>query len=152
MVGILTPAAAWALVAAGLGLGLYVALYLFCTLKIEIRAAQRKGADAPLPEFGELRRRLDQVERGQRGPELAAPSDVPVRPGMNLSRRSQVLSLSRRGDTPEQIASLMGLATGEVRLLLKIHHLVIQQSVRPLKPEPVSADMTISAAKAPARR
>ena len=151
MPGILTPVAACALGAAGLGLAVCLALYLFCTLKMEIRAGQRKSAPAALPELGQLERRLDQVEAGQRAAAPEASSAVPVRPGMNLTRRSQAIRLSRRGESPEQIASLMGVATGEVRLLLKIHHLVVEQTVSPLKPEPVPADMPISADKAPAR-
>lgn len=151
MPGILTPVAACALGAAGLGLAVCLALYLFCTLKMEIRAGLGKGAPVVLPELGRLELRLDQVEAGQRAPVQEAPSTVPVRPGMNLSRRSQAIRLSRRGESPEQIASLMGVATGEVRLLLKIHHLVVEQALSPLKPEPVCADMPISAVKAPAR-
>jgi hypothetical protein len=70
---------------------------------------------------------------------------------MNLNWRSQALRLARRGELPEQIASRLGLASGEVRLLLKIHGMLVQQALaapRPspaLKPTARSADIFHSA-------
>ncbi len=149
---------------AGLGLALLLALYLFCTLKAEIRAAERRlGLPAPA-HAGE--RTPENIEARSQEPapiETAPPgapveaSAVPVRPGMNLSRRSQALRLARRGESPEQIASRLGLATGEVRLLLKIHGKFMQQAIAgprrsgPLNPGPESADISSSAPQASAR-
>jgi hypothetical protein len=42
-------------------------------------------------------------------------------PRLNVSRRSQVLRMSRSGDAPERIASALGVAKAEVDLLLKVH-------------------------------
>ena len=152
-----------AVVVVGLGLALFLALYLFCTLKIEIRAAgRRKGTAAP----GETREPGGRAEpdatRAQAPPEIepavaAEPSAVPVRPGMNLNRRSQALRLARRGESPEQIASRLGLPTGEVRLLLKIHGKMMQQALAGpgdsgrLKCDSESADILSSAPEASAR-
>jgi hypothetical protein len=117
----------------GLSLALFLALYLFCTLKAEIRTAQRSAGQAPPSGLDEWTRRLEAVEaRSQAAaiaPERAETSSVPLRPAMNLSRRSQALRLARRGEPPEQIASRLGLATGEVRLLLKIHGMLVEQAL-----------------------
>ena len=152
-----------AVVVAGLGLALFLALYLFCTLKAEIRAAERwlkpvlsAEASARVPENIPARPHVLPIETT---PALdpAEPSAVPVRPGMNLSRRSQALRLARRGESPEQIASRLGLATGEVRLLLKIHGKLMQQAIAgplrsgPLNSDTESADIFSSARQAPAR-
>lgn len=49
----------------------------------------------------------------------------PVRPAMNLNKRSQALRLHRRGDPPEAIAASLGLPVQEVDLLIKVHRIVI---------------------------
>jgi len=153
-----------AVVVAGLGLALLLALYLFCTLKAEMRAAERRLGPPALSEAGERRSQNTQA-RSQTPAQMetapaSAPAEasaVPVRPGMNLSRRSQALRLARRGESPEQIASRLGLATGEVRLLLKIHGKLMQQAIAgprgsgPLNPDPESADISSSAPQASAR-
>jgi len=155
-----------AVVVAGLGLALLLALYLFCTLKVEMRAAGRRLEAAAPSETCESDRRLEQIEARSHPPAqmeiatAAAPAEasaVPVRPGMNLSRRSQALRLARRGESPEQIASRLGLPTGEVRLLLKIHGKLMQQAIaRPggsgrLNSDTESADILSSASQASVR-
>jgi hypothetical protein len=154
---IASPLTPCALVAAGLGL----ALYLFCTLKIEIRAGgrRRRGPPPAPPEMAELRRRLDEMEaRWRESESRAAPAEPPaVRPGMNLNRRSQALRLYRRGETPGEIARLLAMPGGEVRLLLKVHRLLAEEAVegpareKRLNPGPESADKAHSGVK-PSRR
>jgi hypothetical protein len=48
------------------------------------------------------------------------------KPGLNLSKRSQVLRLHRKGDPPDRIASLLEVPLQEVELLIKIHRIVIK--------------------------
>jgi hypothetical protein len=48
------------------------------------------------------------------------PQMSPPVPGMNVTRRIQALRLHRRGERPEQIAAALGIARGEVDLLLKM--------------------------------
>ncbi len=160
---ILNPSAAGLAVFAGLGLALVLVTFLISTAKIRIRTAGL--AATPPSEFEEVRRRLADLEERRAAPAPDAFSAVPVsadtppvsvRPGMNLSHRSQALRLARRGESPEQIASILGLATGEVRLLLKIHGILMRQAVtvrprNPLKPGQESADILGSADKVHAR-
>jgi hypothetical protein len=157
---ILNPSAAGLAVVAGLALALALALFLITTAKVRVRLAQRPAA--PPSEFEEVRRRLADLEARRAVPDTGATAMEPpnsqtvsVRPGMNLSRRSQALRLARRGESPEQIASILGLATGEVRLLLKIHGVLMQQVMTgprhiPLKLGQDSADILSSADKADA--
>lgn len=149
---------AGALVAAGLGVALLVALYLFCTLKAEIRAVRRQPAASATPadwqrRLSDLETRLSAADGSRPAPEPgpAEASAVAVRPSMNLNWRSQALRLARRGELPEQIASHLGRASGEVRLLLKVHGMLVGQALagpRPspaLKPTAESADIFPSA-------
>jgi DNA-binding NarL/FixJ family response regulator len=54
----------------------------------------------------------------------AAASPTP-RSGLNLSKRSQVLRLHRKGEPPDQIAQALEVPRQEVDLLIKVHRIVI---------------------------
>ena len=163
---ILSPVMQCLLVEAALAL----ALYLICTVKIRTRSP-RSQALPVLPEFLELQKRLEELDARQRAAEAhaaregaaaapapsatgecTAPVSPAVRSGMNLSRRSQALHLHRRGETPEQIAASLAVSTGEIRLLLKVHRIAMEQVLRGrdagLKSGADSADMLSSAGKA----
>lgn len=57
------------------------------------------------------------------------PAEVAPDPGaaLNLNKRAQVLRMHRRGDPPEQIASLLEVPRQEVDLLIKVHRIIISQ-------------------------
>jgi len=57
-------------------------------------------------------------------PPAGVPGGIP-RAGLNLSRRSQALRMHRRGEPPEQIASVLGISRQEVDLLIKVHRIVM---------------------------
>ncbi|MBZ5591155.1 MAG: hypothetical protein LAP39_02895 [Acidobacteriia bacterium] len=134
------PIAQCALVVVALGF----ALHLIRTVKVRVRSSAPGTGRLLASEIGELKRRLDEL--AARPPAAAPhaataeepgllPGPAEVRPGMNLSRRSQALRLFRRGETPEQIASSLRVPSGEVRLLLKVHRMVMEQAVAgPLQP------------------
>lgn len=55
------------------------------------------------------------------------PAPVPrLRPGFNLSTRSQALRMHRRGEKAAQIAAALQVSVQEVELLLKVHQIVLQ--------------------------
>lgn len=56
----------------------------------------------------------------------ASPTPHSVRTSMNLDRRSQALRMHRRGESPAQISAALELPLQEVHLLLKVHHIVLQ--------------------------
>ena len=58
----------------------------------------------------------------QHPPVTAAP--VSIRPGLNLSIRSQALHMCRKGEPPERIALALGVPFQEIDLLLKVHRIV----------------------------
>lgn len=142
---ILSPVTQCAIFAAGLGL----AVYLFLTLKIEIRAAGRRPrAEEPEDEVRQLRAQVEELAARQRVNEewtsaLAAPAAPPS--GFHLNRRSQALRLYRRGESQDHIAASLGMASGEVGLLVKIHKIVAAEAGRPpstLKSGAGQADMS----------
>lgn len=78
---------------------------------LEEEVARLRGALAG------VRTVVEQVEReGQRAP---LPGTI------NLTRRSQVIRMSRRGENADQIAQALAIPRNEVDLVLKIHQLVV---------------------------
>ncbi len=109
--------------------GLLMVLYLFISVKRELWLANRLWtrklddavgtAKTMAAEVEELKFRLREAE--ERAGVLVAP-EAP-RSGLNLGKRTQALRLFRRGDTPSQIAAVLGLPLAEVELLLKVHQM-----------------------------
>ena len=102
------------LLAAGLGL----CLYLFCTLKIEIRTLQKKSLAKDVLLEGairELRLAVEQAAAAPREPHLPRPAEL------DLTKRTQVLRMDRRGESPATIAGALGVPRNEIDLLLKLH-------------------------------
>ncbi|HTP88026.1 MAG TPA: hypothetical protein VMJ34_13820 [Bryobacteraceae bacterium] len=115
-----------------LAAGLITCIVLFLSVKLELRrrsgvARERnqveETVDGLSAAFEQIRARLEDAVQPQ------AP--VPVwsgSPSVNLSRKGQVLRLYRRGDTPRQIASALGMRQGEVDLILKVHQMVLNSA------------------------
>jgi DNA-binding NarL/FixJ family response regulator len=129
---LLQPLVFYVLLAAGFGL----CLYLFVTLKAEIRVLLRRSleerqqiqafesalADARLV-LQSLETDLREVER-QTGM-LVAPA--PARSGLNLSKRTQVLRMVRAGQDGAGIAASLALPRSEVELLIKVHRIALER-------------------------
>lgn len=124
------PATQCALIAAGLGL----CLYLFATLKRDVSALNRqlrkdrqefRAAVQRLEAvIAELRSGLEEAQESAGSPGLP----IPPRSSLNLSTRSQALRLFRRGEGIAQIAAALEVPENEVELLLKVHHIVLEQA------------------------
>ncbi len=116
-------------------LGLSVCLFLTVSMESELRRLKCKWGGRGAAEAGiarelqtkvaELSERLRDAE-DRAGMLVAAP--VPPKSGLNISKRTQVLRLSRRGEQAENIARLLGLPRREVELLLKVHALAVTGS------------------------
>ncbi|MFN7994736.1 MAG: hypothetical protein U0Q18_14105 [Bryobacteraceae bacterium] len=129
---LLEPLLFYSLAAAGCGL----CLYLFLTLKAEIRSLifrykenSEKIGDL-VSVFEEAHSRLENLEKDLREMEqqtgmLVAP--MTTKSGMNLTRRTQVLRMHRSGEQSAGIASSLGLPRGEVELLIKVHRLALDR-------------------------
>ena len=116
-----------------LGAGLSLCLYLFFSLKAEIRAQDKRrqeGQAAVTAAIAEVRTALDEVRTEVREVQEQTGMLVPPAPsksGLNLSKRGQVLQMYRRGQAPEQIAASLGLPLTEIDLLIKVHQIVLEQ-------------------------
>jgi len=129
---LLQPLVCYILLASGFGL----CLYLFVTLKAEIRGLLRRCQEERQQVQGlenalggtraavqALETDLREVER-QTGMLVAPP---PARSGLNLSKRTQVLRMHRAGHDSAGIASSLALPRSEVDLLIKVHRIVVEQ-------------------------
>ncbi len=114
--------------------GLIACLLIFLSLKQEIQRLKlrldRQQADEAA-SARDLKLRLEAMTLRLRDSEdragvLVAPE--PPRSGLNLTKRSQVIRMSRRGERAENIAASLSLPRGEVDLLLKINALVVTSS------------------------
>ncbi len=121
---LLHPAGPYTIIA----LGLTLCLFLFVTLKRDLRMAEArsrrnfKSLDTALKEKEALLdERLDELTRVSGL--LVSPE--PPRSGLNLTKRSQVLQMHRRGSAPSEIAAALALPQNEVDLLLKVHRIVL---------------------------
>ncbi len=127
MVGALAILSAVILTGAAISL---FALYRMQELSRQIRAhsaAPRPPADRQ--GDGELRQAIAALAaevNELKNSATAEPQDpLQVRPGLNLSKRSQALRMHRRGDSAGQIASALQIPQQEVDLLLKVHSIVL---------------------------
>ena len=129
---LLQPLVFYVLLAAGFGL----CMYLFATLKNEIRSLllrsldDRKHGQALESALGDARLAVRSLETGLRDLErqagmLVAPG--PARSGLNLSKRTQALRLHRAGQDSAGIAAVLALPRSEVELLLKVHCIAVKQ-------------------------
>jgi hypothetical protein len=113
---------------AALGMGFFA---LFCARAVASDVGRRlgdlesrvqsvvQGVEARLTELA--------AETRDRGPQPAVTVlPARLRPGLNLTTRSQVLRLHRHGEAAENIARVLEVPRQEVDLLLKVHGIVIK--------------------------
>lgn len=124
----------------GLGvLAVALCLYLFVTVKAQMRALERcmrrereeleAQVRVALEAAGDGREALREIEQAVeelREANAARPPTAPPRPGINLNVRSQVLRRHRQGEQPVEIARSLGLPQTEVDLLLKVNRLMME--------------------------
>ena len=77
------------------------------------------AAQSSLEELGATVREMGQQP-------VVAASPGPIRPGLNLTVRSQVLRMHRHGENSEKIAKTLAIPRQEVDLLLKVHRIVLK--------------------------
>jgi hypothetical protein len=96
-----------------------VFLLLFLSLKREIQRLRSRLERQDVTErLDAMNARLEDTEQRTAAPITPAPQ---LRPSLNLSKRSQVNRLFKRGEPVETIAATLGLPRREVELLLKVH-------------------------------
>jgi hypothetical protein len=98
--------------------GAIVLLLVFLALKRELYVLRTRVTRLDFSlRLDAMNDRLREAEERALSP--AAP--VVARRSVNLSKRSQVIRLSRRGEPVETIAATLNLPRREVELLLKVH-------------------------------
>jgi hypothetical protein len=98
--------------------GAIVLLLVFLGLKRELYVLRTRVTRLDFSlRLDAMNDRLREAEERALSP--AAP--VVARRSVNLSKRSQVIRLSRRGEPVETIAATLNLPRREVELLLKVH-------------------------------
>lgn len=117
-----SPLFAYMLLAAGM----LASLFLFFSLKYEIRAVERRDQRA----FEEIRDRLLAADRGQHllppavVAEPAVHGIVPaLRSAFNMNRRVQAMRLMRKGEDAAHIAAALGVPQKEVDLLVRVQQM-----------------------------
>ncbi len=114
--------------------GLILCFFTFQSFKQEMRKVRRelqeKQADRDTT-IQALQSEMEILKRGLREAEdraglLVAPTAP--RSGLNISKRSQALRMSRLGENAENISTALSLPRREVDLLLKIQKIVITSS------------------------
>ena len=116
--------------------GYVVGFCIFLALRKEIRtlrARLSKKDAADVISALDLKNKLEEVaarlgdaeERGL----LTAPA--PPKSGLNFSKRSQVIRLSRRGEPAENIAASLNMPRRQVELLLKVQAIAVNGSGAP---------------------
>ncbi|HMD50626.1 MAG TPA: hypothetical protein VKG79_16055 [Bryobacteraceae bacterium] len=110
-----------------------ISLIVFLSSDREIRRLKSRlgGKNPAVLSQKELQLRLENLTGRLREAEERAsipPQPAVVRPGLNLTRRNQVIRLSRRGQPASHIAASLSMPRKEVELLLKIHNLSLDNA------------------------
>jgi DNA-binding NarL/FixJ family response regulator len=112
---------------AGLGASLFGLLWMHRAVRAAAQRAEARLAESDAT-IEAVRSEAESCARQLRELRQEPPRTnafAAAQPGLNLSKRSQALRMHRRGDTPEQIASTLGVPLQEVELLLKVHRIVV---------------------------
>jgi DNA-binding NarL/FixJ family response regulator len=116
---------------AALVIGMGLCLFLFLSLKGDLRAAEERSRKRMAALEADLQAKaavLDERwrELSQISNLLVAPT--PLRSGLNLTKRSQALQMFRRGESTKEIAATLALPLNEVDLLVRVHRIALAQS------------------------
>ena len=121
---ILNPLAQYGMLAAGL----IACLALFLAVKLEVgavRQRERESRDALAAQVREMESALGQIRQSVTGME---ERPFAVRPGLNLTRRTQALRMHRRGESAQTIAAALSAPRNEIELLLKLQSMLQYRS------------------------
>ena len=127
---LLSPAGPYA----ALATGMVLCLFLFVTLKRDLRAGEHRWRKRLMTLEADL-----EVKAAAIDGRLVELSDIsgllvppqPTRSGLNLTKRSQVLQMFRQGESPQDIAAALSLPRNEVDLLDKVHRIAQAGAIAP---------------------
>jgi hypothetical protein len=127
---ILHPALSYAVVAMGLAL----CLFLFVSLKRDLRACEIRWGKKLSALESDWQTKMESLDEHWK--ELSHVSSLLVPPpppqsGLNLSKRSQALQMHRRGEASLDIAAALSIPANEVELLVKVERLSLAGLEKP---------------------
>jgi len=113
-----------------LALGCVALLLLYYSMEREIHGLKARLPDprASRAEIRGIQLQLDDLRARAREFEdrsFSSPTPAAPRASLNVNRRTQVIRLSRRGETAPDIAASLGIPRQEVELLLKVYGLAL---------------------------
>lgn len=113
--------------------GLIASFSLFIGVKREMRRQARRYQQA-LREMEELLPKLraatlPEVDSRRESVVILPPGNPPVRSGFNLQRRVQALRLLRRGEDIAHVSAALGVARGEIELLIRVQRLAATRPI-----------------------
>jgi hypothetical protein len=118
---ILSPFTCYAVVA----LALVASIACFVSTKAEVyrlRRTANASQDVLKRKMEEMQSAVAAISQASSEPAVAAPArPLSLRPGLNLTRRTQALRMRRRGESAESIAAALSAPRNEIELLLKIY-------------------------------
>lgn len=128
---IFSPILQYALFVAGIAL----CLNLFCSVKVELRALEKRAQEKHLLLQGAIR----QLDLKAELPAAPAAVYLPRTSGIELTTRAQALRMDRRGESPATIAAALSVPRNEIDLMLKVHRLMTEEHEKPFPMESVEA-------------
>lgn len=81
----------------------------------------RSEVDQLRSEISGLKSTLEELQRMQAERQAALVPQASI----NLTKRGQILRMSRRGETPQHISAALSLPEKEVNLTLKVHKMML---------------------------
>jgi hypothetical protein len=121
--------------AAILGAGLLGSLAIWISAKSETRAASRELERLRMSTEATIKDLTAQIQEIRAEPESEAPpvpAPIMNMQGFNLTTRTKVLRMHRRGETASSIAAALGVPHEEVDLLLKLDRMLEAPAVVPV--------------------
>jgi hypothetical protein len=113
--------------AAVLGAGLLGSLAMWISAKSETRAASRMIEELRISTAATIKELTAQIQEMRVAP-VSEPEPVPApmmtMQGFNLTTRTKVLRMHRRGETASSIAAALGVQHEEVDLLVKLDQMM----------------------------
>lgn len=85
------------------------------------RDQMRSEVDQLRSEISGLKSTLEELQRMQAERQAALVPQASI----NLTKRGQILRMSRRGETPQHISAALSLPEKEVNLTLKVHKMML---------------------------
>jgi hypothetical protein len=111
-----------------------IALFLFLFVSARIEGVRRErrlqsALDECVKQISELKKGLQELGSNVADitdlkPEAGPVPGGPEWKGVNLTKRSQTLRMHRSGNPTDTIARALGVASGEVNLIIKVHKML----------------------------